>query len=321
MNKRIAKKFGFKKGAEKFPLMVLVVAASPCNARCPHCPASVQSKIRKTENPYLKLGYFKKIIDECCKFKADVRISGYGEPLLNPDLIEVIKYAGLKKAKFSLITNGSLLDKNKARIILESNIDSIEISVDSHKKEIYSQIRVGLNFDKVKNNILNLVKMRDALKKKAVIMVSIINQPSRNPDIKGAVKYWKRIVDKVLLRKYVTWGVLPTKDYAAPYFDPKKRLPCPYPFERLMIDPSGYFRLCPYDDQQLIKPFGHISKNSIQQVWLGERFTEIRKCHLNREFDKAELCNKCSDFPYRSWTYNYWKGLNDARKKFIRQRK
>jgi MoaA/NifB/PqqE/SkfB family radical SAM enzyme len=311
----LPKKFDLTKKAKKFPLLVLVVAASPCNARCPHCPATKLVKIRKTEKPFLTLRYFKKIIDECSKFDAHIRISGYGEPLLSPYIMDAIEYAKLKNAKFSIITNGSLLDEEKIKRILEAEIDAIEISVDSHRKEIYSKIRVGLDFDRVKRNILNLVKLRNKLKKKTVIMASIINQPSRNPDIEGAQKYWSKIVDKVMIRTYVTWGVLPTKDYGKPYLDPRNRPPCPYPFERLMIDPTGYVRLCPYDDQQLIPSFGHLSRQSIQEIWLGERFTKIRKNHLARKFDKIELCNKCIDFAYRSWTYNYRRALEDTRRK------
>lgn len=311
----LPQKFGFKKGAEKFPLVILVAGASPCNAQCPHCPCTVMPEIRNTEDPYIRYEYFKKLADECAQYDCAVRVSGYGEALLNPTMIDSIEYAKSKGLEASLITNGSLLNEEKAKRLLGIGIDAIEISCDSHKKEIYEKIRVRLNFENTLKNIKNLVKLRNKMGKKTSILVSIIDQPSRNPDIEGAKKYFEKIVDKVVIRKYLTWGVLPAADCGEPYLDPKNRPPCPYPFERLMVDPAGYIRLCPYDDQKLIPPFGHISKNTIREVWRGERMNKIREGHLKRKFNKVELCNRCTDFAYRSWNYNYRKALKDARKK------
>jgi len=270
--------------------------------------------IRDTKDFFVRLEHFKKLVDESVKYGASIRMSGYGEPLLHPNFFEMVEYGRSKNARLSLITNGSLLNREKIERLIALDMDSIEVSVDSHKKEIYKNIRVGLDFDKVKENIKNLVKTRDRLKKKTAIMVSIINQPSRNPDISGAEKYWNKIVDKVMIRKYVTWGILPDKDCEG-FCAPEDRQPCPYPFERLMVDPGGYFRLCPYDDQKLIPAFGHLKKNTVKEVWLGKRFNKIREGHAKRLFDKVELCNKCTDFAFRSWDYNYMKALKDARKK------
>ena len=308
-------KFGLKKGAEEFPLIILVAMSSPCNAKCPHCPCTIMPSIRDTEDMYIRPEYFKKLVDESAPHGAAIRMSGYGEPLLHPQLFELIEYGKAKGINLSLITNGSLFDQVKIERIINLEIDSIEISCDSHKEEIYKNIRVGLDFNKVKENIKSLVKTRDKLGKKTSIMVSIINQPSRNPDIKGAEAYWSKIVDKVMIRTYVTWGILPKNDYGQPYMDINDRQPCPYPFERLLIDPAGYFRLCPYDDQKLIPAFGHLSKNTVREVWLGPRFNSIRQGHLKRKFSEVELCNNCTDYAFRSWGYNYSKALRDAREK------
>ena len=309
-------KFGFRsKDDEEFPRVILVATASPCNARCPHCPCATMPILRKTEDPFVRLEYFKKMIDEASHYDTNLRLSGYGEPLLHPNFFEVVEYASKKKVNFSLITNGSLFTDEKIKRIIELDVDSIEISVDSHKEEIYKKIRVGLDFKKVKNNIINLVKTRDRLKKHTVIMGSIINQPSRNPEIKQAEAYWAKIVDKVMIRAYVTWGILPTNDYGEPYLDPVNREPCPYPFERLLIDPAGYIRLCPNDNQKIIPPLGHLKTHTIKEVWHSKRMNKIREGHLKRKFNKVELCNICTDYAYRSWNYNYASALKEARKK------
>lgn len=311
----LPEKFGFKEGAEKFPSVLLTSGASPCNARCPHCPCNYMPETRKTKEPYLRYEYFKKMADEGAPYGCAIRVSGYGEPLLNPTIIDSFEYIKSKGLEASLITNGSLLDEAKAKRLFAVNIDAIEISCDSHRKEIYEKIRVGLDFDKVLSNIKNAVNLRDKMQANTCILISIIDQPSRNPDIQGAKEYFEKIVDKVVVRKYLTWGLLPSTDYGTPYLNPENRPACPYPFERLLIDSGGTVRLCPYDNQNLIPALGHLSKNTIQEIWLGERMRKIREGHLKGEFDKIELCNNCKDFPFRSWNYNYKKALSDAREK------
>jgi len=293
-----------------FPKIILVATSSPCNARCPHCPCTVKPNIRKTEKMFFPFKGWMKLVNECKGKKTAIRLSGYGEPLLHPQFMEMIDYGKKHDISMSLITNGSLFNKRKIDDLMDYEIDSIEISVDSHDPDIYSKIRVGLDFHKVKENIEYLVESRNRKGKKTCIMASIISQPSKNPKIFESAEYWGRVVDKVMIRKYVTWGILPEKDRVK---EKEERQACPYPFERLMIDPDGYFRLCPYDDQKLILPFGHISKNKVKEVWLGKRFSEIRKNHMNLNFHKAELCSKCVDWAQRSWTDNYAKALKEAR--------
>jgi MoaA/NifB/PqqE/SkfB family radical SAM enzyme len=289
------------------PKVVLIATGSPCNAKCPHCPCTVKPEIRRTNDLYLRLEYFAKICDECAGQDVHIRLSGYGEPFLHPFLFDMLEYGISKGCKLSLITNGSLIAPHIEKLA-NMGLESIEISADSHKKEIYEKIRVGLDFDQVLQNIDNLVSVRNYYNKKTAIMVSIIDQPSRNPDIQGAVDYYSKIVDKVLVRKYATWGVLPAGDQVKA----SRRSACPYPWERLMIDPEGNFRLCPYDDQRKIDPLGHIKDQSIEEVFNSERFNQIRKGHKTGHFDFIELCGECTDWVARSWDRNYRSALKEV---------
>lgn len=293
-----------EKAVSIFPKLILVATASPCNAKCPHCPCTVKPEIRNTEK-FFDHNLFAKLAGEALPFNAHIRLSGYGEPLLHPRLFDMLAE---NEGRFSLITNGSLFNRNRIHRIIKMNLDAIEVSVDSHKASIYDKIRVGLDFARVHDNIIDLIKERDIQGAKTKIMVSIINQPSRNPDIEGAVDYWEKIVDKVMLRKYVTWGILPSEDCGE---IPDEREACPYPWERLMLDPSGYIRLCPYDDQKLIPPLGNLYENSIEEVWHGERMDAIRWGHKENNFKNVELCSKCTDWAYRSWTHNYRSVMDD----------
>ncbi len=306
--------YGLKKGAEEFPLMVVVSASYVCNARCPVCPFT-QSSLRSSfkDTPFIAPETFKKVADQCGEYGAWIRITGGGEPLLHPQMLELIDYANKVGAKVGLITNGSLLDSHTAFNLLTSGIDAIDISADAADPETYSKVRVGLNFHKLLYNVKYLVELRDRKRLKTKIVVSIVDQKSLEGKLDAAIKFWKDIVDNVQVRKYLTWGVGDANQSgnAAPLN--QDQAPCPLPFERIVVDSRGKLVLCSYDISGKTD-FGNVNQISIKEAWRGEKLAGLRKRILESRLDAEDLCSKCADWKYRSWDYNYWKVLKDANK-------
>jgi radical SAM protein with 4Fe4S-binding SPASM domain len=317
----LPKKFGIKKGAEEFPFMVVVAVSYVCNAKCPNCPYT-QSSIRQSykDMPFIAPETFKKIADECGPYKAYVRISGGGEPLLHPQMVELIEYAKKVGARVGLITNGSLLVPDTVDKLLTANTDAIEISADAADKETYAKVRAGLNFDKLLRNVRYLVKKRNELKSDTKIIASVINQKLVADKLESVVAFWKKIVDEVQVRKYLTWGIGDPNQSAdpTPYMpDLPKRVPCPFPFERLNIDSRGKIEFCGYDIAGETN-FGNVNETSIKSIWQGEKFNQWRELLLQGRYEEIDICRKCPDWRYRSWNYNYWNVLKKAEKKKAR---
>lgn len=324
-------RFGFQnEAAHRFPQLILVALTSPCNAQCPHCPSTPANdggEIRRTPGPdgnqenFLRPEWYKNMSDECATYGARLRLSSYGETMLHPKFVELVEYSSDRGVPTSIITNGSLLTPAKAECLIRAGVESIEISMETHDPELYPKLKVGLKFEKVLQNLKALREIRDRLwsnpvgnhlttKLRTFIIVSIVNQP-KNPTIKEAEAFYQGIADHVSIRAFLTWGLdsLENQNPSRNHYL-KNSTPCPYPYERCMVDPAGYIRLCPYDDQKKISPFGHLSTNSISETWQGVRWNEIRSCH-GETFDteaaatKAPLCEHCSDRRNRSWTFNY----------------
>ncbi len=312
MTNHLAKNYGLKKGAEDFPLMVVVAVSYVCNARCPNCPYT-QSSIRQSykDVPFMHPETFKRIADECGVHGTYIRISGGGEPLLHPQMVELIDYAKCAGAKVGLITNGSLLTPRIADLLLAVNVDAIEVSADAADAFTYSVVRTGLNFDRLVFNTQYLVDKRDESRSTTKIIASIINQRELAGKLDSAVVFWSGIVDNVQVRKYLTWGIGdPDRSAdATPYL--ADRVPCPFPFERLNIDSRGTIEFCGFDIAGNTD-FGNVANVSIARVWAGDKFNLWRKLLLEGKYEKIEVCRKCPDWKYRSWNYNYWKVLGKA---------
>ena len=304
--------YGFKEGAKNFPLMVVVAMSYVCNARCPNCPYT-QSTIRQSykDRPFIRPETFKRIADECGRFRSYMRLSGGGEPFLLPYLITLIEYAKSAGAKVGIITNGSRLTPRVASRLLAADTDTIEVSVDAADKETYSRIRVGLDFDALVASVMYLREERDVTRSKTRIVASVVNQKALGDKLSDTVAFWAKIVDKVQVRKFLTWSIGDSKQSADPSPYLSERVPCPFPFERLNIDTRGDIAFCGYDIVGETN-FGNVHETSIEAVWKGEKFNAWRKLLLEGRYEEIPVCQKCSDWRYRSWNYNYWKVLNDA---------
>ncbi|WGS65723.1 radical SAM/SPASM domain-containing protein [Marinitoga aeolica] len=301
----VPKEYKMREEAKDFPLMVVLSVTYVCNAKCPSCPYTI-STIRDNyrEGLYIKEELFKKIADECGKYGAYIRLTGGGEPMLHPKMVELIEYAKKAGAKIGLITNGSLFNEENSKRLIEANIDMIEFSVDAAKKEDYEKIRVGLSWENLVKNVERMVELRNKLKSKTKIIVSAIVQQGINPD--EILDFWKEKADHVQLRKFLTWGMGDPSKSADPTPYLPSTAPCPWPFERLNIDTLGNVAMCGYDIA-FETNFGNVNEKSIKEIWKGGEFERIRKLHLEGRMDEIPLCKNCTDRKYRTWNYNYYK--------------
>jgi radical SAM protein with 4Fe4S-binding SPASM domain len=159
-----------------------------------------------------------------------------------------------------------------------------------------------------------LVNRRDSTGSKTKIIVSIVNQLDMLDKLEDAVSFWKKIVDDVQVRKYLTWGIGdPDKSGdKTPYItETDKRAPCPFPFERLNVDSRGKVEFCGYDIAGETD-FGNVNKETIESIWKGDKFCEWREMLLEGRYREIEVCRKCPDWKYRSWKHNYWRILDKA---------
>jgi radical SAM protein with 4Fe4S-binding SPASM domain len=257
------------------------------------------------EFPFIGEDVFKKIADQTGRHGATLRVSGAGEPLMHKRIVDYIVYAKEAGCRVGLITNGSLLTEAKARTLLECGLDMIEFSVDAADPITYGIVRKGLEFKTTVNNIRRIVKLRKEMKAATNIIASVVNQRIVTDKISQIVKFWEEIADKVQVRKYLTWDINDLKDSGdvAPYLDADA--PCPFPFDRMLIDSNGDVRFCVYDIKGRTK-WGNVLEEPITAIWKNAKFQHLRELHIRRDFRRFPICQKCADRQFRSWSYNYF---------------
>ena len=94
---------------------------------------------RETGN--LKADFFRKTIDELSRDLIYLIFYFQGEPYINPQFLEMVRYAHQQKLYTITSTNGHFLDDQRAGETVESGLDRLIISVDGTTQETYEQYR------------------------------------------------------------------------------------------------------------------------------------------------------------------------------------
>jgi MoaA/NifB/PqqE/SkfB family radical SAM enzyme len=161
------------------PAVAFLVTNYDCNYRCKMCDLPERGNMLR--NGGLKELTTTEMKDSIAEL-AKLGVSGIGftggEPLLRKDIFELIKYTKELGLIANFNTNGFYLDKENARALIESGIDSINISLDSADKHMHDSIR-GCSgaFDKAIEAIGHINALRDNRRRRPRLkVVSVISE-------------------------------------------------------------------------------------------------------------------------------------------------
>jgi len=98
-----------------------------CNLNCIHCYSNSGAQKNSGE---LTTQEAKRFIDNLAEFNVPVLLFSGGEPLLRPDLPELVSYAGNKGIRPTISTNGTLLDRDFTVTLKNIGTGYVGISLD-----------------------------------------------------------------------------------------------------------------------------------------------------------------------------------------------
>jgi hypothetical protein len=239
---------------------------------------------------------------------AFMRFHARGEPTLHPHFVDMIAYAKtVGVTTVQVFTDGISMDESLARRTLEAGLDIIEFSVHGHTQTYETLMRNG-QFERVVENILRFVRLRNELGQPTKVVVSAVDQPGFQPDKAAHRQFWADRVDEVILRPYHSWGGrIPCEAIA----EPTPRQPCPQLWTRLTIGPTGKILFCfnswAEAESEVAADFTDPAI-TIAQVWQSRQYAQVRAAHLAGQYS-LDCCARCSDWVGSSWGTNSYEGL------------
>ena len=269
-----------------FPSHIDIETSSACQLQCPMCG---QRRMSPEMKGIMGFKLYKRIIDECAvRHVYSIKLSWRGEPLLNPHLFKMIKYAKKKGIKnIAFLTNVERFNDDKIRELIESEVDWISCSVDG-LYETYNKIRYPAKFGETTEKIKKIVEMRKKFNKnKPLVRIQTIFSAIKSNPTKYK-NFWEPIVDKI---NFIADQVRQTDEKN---FSRDPDYVCPSPWQRMCINFKGKVVQC-HADYLEKNVLGDVRKQTLYEIWHGARFKRVRELQKRKQALELEPCRECSD--------------------------
>ncbi len=128
-----------------------------CNLRCVHCRSSSQLEVEG--HPDFSLDEAKRVLDDIHSYASPVVVLSGGEPLLRPDVFDIAAYGTGLGLRMCLATNGSLVTADTCRLITESGIRMVSLSLDGSTAAVHDDFR---NQPGAFDGVMNAIRLFNA---------------------------------------------------------------------------------------------------------------------------------------------------------------
>lgn len=153
-----------REGKRVAPIYIRIKPTNYCNHKCYYCSyADTKLGLRDSVNSHDQIPWqkMKEIISDISDIGVKaVTLSGGGEPLIYPYIIETMTKLLDAGIDLSVITNGQLLKDGQAEVLADAKW--VRVSLDSANAETYSRIRQVpfTAFEEVCNNISHFSRIK-----------------------------------------------------------------------------------------------------------------------------------------------------------------
>lgn len=137
------------------PVSLYIEVTKNCNELCTMCPRTYHWPNRRDN---LSFEHFTHIVNQVPGLQRVV-LHGLGEPLLNPQLFEMVRYLKARGVYVLFNSNALALNERRRKELVECGLDEYRISFDASRPDTYKLIRGIAGLEKVKRNILALTDL------------------------------------------------------------------------------------------------------------------------------------------------------------------
>jgi len=289
------------------PVHLTIEPVNLCNLQCPVCETG--AGILNRPKGRMNLDNFKKIIDQVYSFVNTILFYYMGEPFLNKDSYEMIKYAKSKNIFVTTCTNGDVIDPEK---LVESGIDEVSFQTAGITQETHSKYRVGSNLQKILDNVRKTVaeKKRRNVSLPKIILGFIIMKHNEHE----VAKFYQLAKDLEVDEAQIlppcvrnieqARGMLPSDEkywlYDRAAFEKGVLRPkavsnnksCPWIWYSTLLTWDGNVLPCCRDAQGEYV-MGNIFQENLVKIWNNKIYREFRKKFLD---GKTMLCSLCQGY-------------------------
>ncbi len=262
---------------------------SKCNYNCIICPrATFRRGLEIMPTEKFKF-LFDKIIAETKQYNT-ITFSGFGEPLLDPDLEEKIKHTRNKNFDVLILSNASILTLERFEKLDKLGVKSIRVSFYGNTVQTYNNVHRPPNaelFPKVRDTLVKISKLK---RKTQLLFTYNIIDGVNDKEVKDWIAFWEPKVDLVEVWRPHNW--VDGKEYRRVQTDKLKT--CGRPEKGpLQVQIDGTVNMCCFDyNGQLL--LGDLNTQTLEEIFSSNNFKKIKNCHDTGAFEGSDLiCENC----------------------------
>ena len=292
------------------PYLIQIFPAYACNFHCNFCIYSLDRSKHGyiSDCAFMNIELYKKCIDDMKQFPRKLkmlRFAAIGEPLLHPQIADMIAYA--KQADIAdsvdIVTNGSMLTNELSDKLIDAGLDRLRISVDGISDESFlanTGTKVGFG------DYVERIKYFHDHNKSAHIYIKIIDYMIQRPgERERFFSTFEPICDSIAVEHLTP--TISEIDYDSFSGNIKADKPqngevllhtniCPQPFYMMQINPDG--KVVPCCSMKYPAILGDVKTASVQEVWNGSEFNSFRIRMLDGVQNAGSVCAGCKLYLY-----------------------
>lgn len=288
------------------PFSIQIDICSACNLKCNFC---FHSDLQAISNANCKFGVmpyqlFVKIIDDIRNSWGDkcvkkLRLFKVGEPLLNHDVVKMVKYAkdsGVAEC-VEITTNGILLNKSMSEGLIEAGLDIINISVNGiDEKQYKDTCNFDIDYLKFVDNIRYFYENKGDCK--LFVKYSDTGYTQEHKD--KFYNCFEKICDEMYVETISStlWqgtkvsSVIKNQHKGTYGQELYQKKVCPFLFTTMVVNDKGIVHLC-CADWKTEYVLGDLNTDSIKNIWNGDELRKYREFHLKMQKDSIDICKDC----------------------------
>ena len=289
------------------PVHLTVEPTNICNLRCPVCETG--AGILNRPKGHMSLDTFKKVLDEVGEQVNTLLFYYMGEPFLNREAYDMIRYATDRGIYVSACTNGETLDMDG---LVESSLSEISFQIGGMTQETHEIYRVGGNLSKTMDNLAKAIEMKAKGLIDTKIQVGFIVMNHNEHEVEQAKRELKEMgADEVLAISPCVRTIeqgdefMPTEDkywiYDREAFDKGTLVPKKVPHNRCWWI---YYSTVVLWDGKVVPCcrdtcgdhiMGNLLEQDMNEIWNGEKYRSFRYA-ISVQQRKLPLCRLCSGY-------------------------
>lgn len=303
------------------PYIYTVDTGNACNLRCPLCPTGYHGLQRP--QALMKLRTFEAVLEKIRPYAIEVILHNWGEPFLNPDMLDIVRAAKAASIGTTISSNLNLVHRGDAFLheVVDCGLDHLTVSIDGTTQAVYEAYRHGGDLAHVLHNLRELIRYRTTTKTRTPVIEWQFLVMKHNEHQMDEARRLAREIGVDHLRftsaglpfdELANMGLaaewLPKNPAYRAYHPEKIRQQgylyderCFYLYRAMTINPEGGVAPCcaVYHSKS---DFGNLVDSGLDDVWNNRHYQSSRALFSRRAYADATetICGRCPLFKYES---------------------